>query len=69
MKLLPRNLVSRVAEINGEPGVVTCFNGKPFSALTLAASEGRICAIYVVSNPEKLSHLAELPSNFSPQRL
>jgi RNA polymerase sigma-70 factor (ECF subfamily) len=60
MKLLPKNLMPRVAEINGQAGMVTYLNGKPFSVLTLETSEGRIQAIYVVSNPEKLSHLPDL---------
>jgi RNA polymerase sigma-70 factor (ECF subfamily) len=60
---VPKDLVRRVAQINGAPGVVTYLNGKPFSVLTFDAIEGRIRAIYIVTNPEKLSHLAELPTN------
>jgi RNA polymerase sigma-70 factor (ECF subfamily) len=52
-----------MAQINGAPGVVTYVNGKPFSVLTLDAIEGRIRAIYIVTNPEKLSHLPELSAN------
>jgi RNA polymerase sigma-70 factor (ECF subfamily) len=62
-KLLPKNLVIRVAEVNGEPGVVSYLDGKPYSVLTFDSSEGRIQAIYIVSNPEKLAHLPELPAN------
>jgi RNA polymerase sigma-70 factor, ECF subfamily len=64
-RLVPKDLVRRVAQINGAPGVVTYFNGKPFSVLTFDAIEGRIRAIYIVTNREKLSHLAELPANSS----
>jgi RNA polymerase sigma-70 factor (ECF subfamily) len=64
-KLVPRDLVRRVAQINGSPGVVSYLNGKPFSVLTLDAGEGRVRAIYIVTNPEKLSHLPELPANQS----
>jgi RNA polymerase sigma-70 factor (ECF subfamily) len=60
-KIVPTNLVRRVVQVNGEPGVVSYLNGKPFSVLTLEGSEGHIHAIYVVTNPEKLSHLPELP--------
>jgi len=60
--LTPKNLVIRLAQINGEPGFVSYLNGKPFSALTLDSGEGSIKAIYIVTNPQKLSHLPDLPS-------
>jgi RNA polymerase sigma-70 factor, ECF subfamily len=61
-KLLPKNLVTRLAQVNGEPGIVSYLNGRPYSVLTFDAGEGRIQAIYVVANPEKLAHL---PANES----
>jgi RNA polymerase sigma-70 factor, ECF subfamily len=61
-KLVPSNLLSRMAFINGQPGIVSYLNGQPYSVLTLDSSEGRIQAIYVVTNPEKLSHLPKLPT-------
>ena len=62
-KLLPKNLVIRLAQINGEPGIVSYLNRKPFSVLTFDAGETQIRAIYVLTNPEKLSHLPELPAS------
>jgi RNA polymerase sigma-70 factor, ECF subfamily len=59
-KLVPKDLVRRVSQINGAPGVVTYLNGKPFSVLTFDVMEERIRGIYIVTNPEKLSHLPEL---------
>jgi RNA polymerase sigma-70 factor (ECF subfamily) len=59
--VVPKNLVNRLARINAEPGFVSYLNGKPFSAFTLEACEGRIRAIYIVTNPQKLSHLGDLP--------
>ena len=64
-KLLPKNLVFRLAHVNGEPGMVGYLKGKPFSVLTIDADESQIRSIYIVTNPEKLSHLPQLPS--SPQ--
>ncbi|HSZ18489.1 MAG TPA: RNA polymerase sigma-70 factor [Candidatus Acidoferrum sp.] len=58
----PKNLVIRLAQINGEPGFVSYLNGKPFSALTLDSGERSIKVIYIVTNPQKLSHLPDLPS-------
>lgn len=62
-KLVPKNLVTRMTQINGEPGIVSYLNGKPYSVVTLDTSEEHIRAIYVLTNPEKLSHLPELPAD------
>jgi len=62
-RLVPKTLVRRLAHINGEPGLVNYFNGKPHSVLTIHAVGGRIRSIYIVTNPEKLSHLPELSAN------
>ena len=59
---LPKNLVARMMRINGKPGLVSYLNGKPFSALTVDFRDGFAQAIYVVTNPQKLSHLPDLPS-------
>src|SRR5260370_26415979 len=60
-KLVPRNLLTRMALINRQPGIVGYLNGKPYSVLTLDTSEALIRAIYVLTNPEKLAHLPEFP--------
>jgi RNA polymerase sigma-70 factor (ECF subfamily) len=62
-KLLPQTLVRRLARINGKPGLVSYLDGKPYSVFTLDAVDGRIRTIYILTNPEKLSHLPELPAN------
>jgi RNA polymerase sigma-70 factor (ECF subfamily) len=64
-RLLPKDLVYRHAQINGEPGIVSYRGGKPFSVLTIDVDDSQIRAIYIVTNPQKLAHLSELPS--SPQ--
>jgi RNA polymerase sigma-70 factor (ECF subfamily) len=56
-KLVPRNRVQRIVQINGQSAVVSYLDGTPHSVLTLEVSNGRIQAIYIVTNPEKLSHL------------
>ncbi len=61
-KLVPRNLTRRIAQINGEPGIVSYLEGHPYSVLTLQITGGRINSVYVVTNPEKLIHLAPLPA-------
>jgi RNA polymerase sigma-70 factor (ECF subfamily) len=67
--LVPKNLVMRVAQINGGPGVVGYVDGRPFSVFTMEISGGRVRNIYVVTNPEKLAHLAPLPSPAEARRL
>jgi RNA polymerase sigma-70 factor (ECF subfamily) len=64
-KLLPNNLVHRLAHINGDPGVVSYLNGTPYSVLTLQTGEGLIQAIYIVTNPEKLAHIPPLHADAS----
>jgi RNA polymerase sigma-70 factor (ECF subfamily) len=56
-KLVPAERVSRLAEINGQPGIITYAGGRPLSAVILDVIEGRIRSIYIVSNPEKLAGL------------
>ena len=58
-KLMPRNLVVRLADVNGDPGIVSYLEGKPYSVLTLEAGDGHIQRIYSVTNPEKLAHLPD----------
>jgi RNA polymerase sigma-70 factor (ECF subfamily) len=60
-KLVPQDLTSRLAEINGQPGVVSYLNGKPYAVVTVDIWQGRIRSVYVISNPEKLAHLPALP--------
>jgi RNA polymerase sigma-70 factor (ECF subfamily) len=62
-KLVPKNLVRRMAQINGNPGVITYLEGRPFSVFTIDGTAEQIRAIYVVTNPEKLSHVPPLPGN------
>jgi RNA polymerase sigma-70 factor (ECF subfamily) len=52
----------QIVQVNGEPGIVTYRNGRPFSVLVLHVSDGHVGAIYIVTNPAKLSHLPQAPS-------
>jgi RNA polymerase sigma-70 factor (ECF subfamily) len=55
--LLSLNPVQRIVQVNGEPGIVSYVNGRPQSVFTLHVKDGRIDAIFIVTNPKKLSHL------------
>ncbi len=60
-KLVPRNLVQRIIRINGHSAVVSYLDGHPHSVLTLNVGNGRIQAVYIVTNPDKLVHLPPAP--------
>jgi RNA polymerase sigma-70 factor (ECF subfamily) len=61
-RLASMNVLQQILEINGEPSIVSYLDGRPQSVFTVEARDGRIQAIYIVTNPEKLSHLPPPPS-------
>jgi RNA polymerase sigma-70 factor (ECF subfamily) len=60
-KLRTLKPLQRIAEINGEPGIVSYVDGRPQSVFTIEVKDGRIRAIYIVTNPDKLFHLPPPP--------
>ncbi len=46
------------AEINGSPGTLITGAGRAIAALTLTVSAGRVTAIQLVANPDKLTAIA-----------
>lgn len=60
-KFVPPNVIRRIAEINGQPGVVSYVGGRPFAVFTVDVADGFIQNLYVVTNPEKLARLPGLP--------
>ncbi|MFF0011167.1 sigma-70 family RNA polymerase sigma factor [Streptomyces sp. NPDC005374] len=51
---------ARLALINGEVGVVNVPEGNPLSVAGVTVAEGRIVALYILADPERLARL-ELP--------
>ncbi len=49
---------ARAARINGLPGLVLQFEDGPATMSFEPASDGRICAIYIVRNPDKLGRVS-----------
>ncbi|MGK5543476.1 RNA polymerase sigma-70 factor [Streptomyces sp. URMC 127] len=47
----------RFMEINGRPGLLVLSAGRPDSAVSLEVADGRISAVYLVRNPDKLGCL------------
>jgi len=50
----------RTARINGYPGLVLSFGDGPETIAFQPRPDGRIAAIYMVRNPEKLGHVASV---------
>lgn len=60
-KLVPTDLVQHIVQINGQSAIVSYRNGQPHSVVALDVVNGRIRAIYVVTNPDKLARLPQAP--------
>ncbi len=50
----------RFVDINGSPGLLMCLNGQVHYAFSFEVAEGRVQAIYIFCNPDKLRHLARV---------
>ena len=55
--------VVRRARINGYPGLILGFGDGPGTIAFQPGEDGRIAAIYMVRNPEKLAHLASVAAS------
>jgi len=58
----PGQVTYRMARINGEPGLLRYVDGVVESAQSFIVDGGRIVAIYVIRNPDKLVGIAPLQS-------
>ena len=62
LRQAPPGLFIRRARVNGRPGIIGYFaDGRPQSVTTLEVADGRIRAIRIVVNPEKLRAVPPLP--------
>ncbi|MGW0225125.1 RNA polymerase sigma-70 factor [Streptomyces tendae] len=48
-------------ELNGGPALLVRSGGKPDSVLQVDVADGRIQAVYIIRNPDKLASLADTP--------
>lgn len=56
----PAGQQSRFCHVNGQPGFVVYQQGQPVSVFSFGIEQDRICAIFVVRNPDKLARLEKL---------
>jgi RNA polymerase sigma-70 factor (ECF subfamily) len=54
------NLGWRQETVDGLPGIVVIENGEVQHTMALEIDDGKITAIYIVRNPDKLGHLASI---------
>ncbi len=54
LKKRPENLAVSPATVNGLPGFLLTEGGRIHSALSFGVSDGRICTLYMIRNPDKL---------------
>jgi len=45
-------------ELNGGPALLATSEGRPFAVFVLEVADGLVRSVYLVSNPDKLAHLA-----------
>ncbi|MBO8188593.1 RNA polymerase sigma factor SigJ [Streptomyces spirodelae] len=50
----------RFLELNGGPAVLTTYQGRPDTVFSVDVADGVIRAVYLIRNPAKLAHLAQL---------
>ncbi|GGN57378.1 RNA polymerase sigma factor [Streptomyces albiflavescens] len=48
---------SRVVLVNGEVGVVATLDGRPLSVMGVTVADGKIVALYILADPERLARL------------
>ena len=54
---LPADAYAELAEVNGQPALVTRSGERAFAVLSIDVEADRIKAIHFVANPEKLAHV------------
>jgi len=57
LRKVPPGLITRVAMVNGQSGIVNSLNGVPYAVVALDMVEGRIREIDLIVNPDKLGHV------------
>lgn len=57
LKVVPAGLTWRIGEVNGQIGIFTYVDMKPFSVMSFHVVDDRIQNIFNLMNPEKLKHI------------
>lgn len=54
---VPADFSYRLAEVNGQTGIVAYAGDQPHNVISFRVEEERIAGVYIVVNPDKLQHL------------
>ncbi len=65
----PPDLTARLAPVNGQPGFIVEVNGHLTNVTVLDLADGRIQAVRIVANPDKLQRLPGPASGVAPLSL
>jgi RNA polymerase sigma-70 factor (ECF subfamily) len=55
----PEDMTMEIVDVNGVPGMVIRGGGKVLSAFVAEIADGRVHAVHLVANPDKLHTVAE----------
>jgi RNA polymerase sigma-70 factor (ECF subfamily) len=55
---MPDDATLELHRVNHEPGLLVRRGGRPWSVLALETHDGRVTAVRLVLNPDKLHHIA-----------
>ena len=53
-----RDLETRACELNGQPALLVLRDGRPYTAILLAVSDGFIARVFIHADPDRLGHVA-----------
>jgi RNA polymerase sigma-70 factor (ECF subfamily) len=59
---MPENTQFRIAWVNGGPGVITYIGGAVYDVISFEMAEGKVAAVRIVVNPDKLRRVPALAS-------
>jgi len=62
-------LTARLAPVNGQPGFIVEVDGRLNNVTVLDIADGRVQAVRIVANPDKLRRLPGPASGAAPQSL
>lgn len=57
LRFLPDGYSIEFGEVNAEPAAIIRAEGEVFSVITVTVENERICAVYVMANPDKLARV------------
>jgi RNA polymerase sigma-70 factor, ECF subfamily len=60
-KFRPQNAVVQIAQVNGQPGLLSYVNGRAETIITVDVANGKINKVYILRNPDKLQRVPALP--------